>query len=277
MNAVKLSEDAANFVARKDDREAPRPRRTLDLAEPRQLASEDLAVKEEQGGKRLVMGGGGDVTLVREVIQERLDLRRAQFVRVPPPVEMNEASHPGDVSLLRSIAVVAIANGLANPVEQAWWRGLPAVAGRLAGGRLVGLRSDPVVALVHTRASPMRRRFCVLVYILAVDALRLCGVAYPHTNHPFDLHLGVKVRVSIRWSMINLMQLTTGIVVGGKVVVEGDPLPEGTVVTILARDADETFEVPPELEAELLESIAQADRGETVSADEVIERLRRIT
>ena len=73
------------------------------------------------------------------------------------------------------------------------------------------------------------------------------------------------------------MQVTTGIVVDGKVVVEGDPLPEGTIVTIIARDAEETFEVPPELEAELLESIAQADRGETISADEVIERLRRIT
>ena len=85
------------------------------------------------------------------------------------------------------------------------------------------------------------------------------------------------MRMSIRRSMIHPMQLATGIVVGGKVILEGDPLPEGTVVTILARDADETFEVPPELEAELLESMAQADRGETLSADEVIERLRRIT
>jgi hypothetical protein len=85
------------------------------------------------------------------------------------------------------------------------------------------------------------------------------------------------VRVLIRRSMINTMQVTTGIVVDGKVVVEGDPLPDGTVVTIIARDAEETFEVPPELETELLESIAQADRGETISADEVIERLRRIT
>jgi len=72
------------------------------------------------------------------------------------------------------------------------------------------------------------------------------------------------------------MQLTTGTVIGGKVVVEGDPLPEGTIVTILAREADETFEVPPELEAELLESIAQAERGETISAEEMLERLRRI-
>jgi hypothetical protein len=61
------------------------------------------------------------------------------------------------------------------------------------------------------------------------------------------------------------MQLATGIVVKGKVVVEGEPLPEGTVVTILAREADKTFEVPPELEAELAASIAEADRGETIA------------
>jgi hypothetical protein len=72
------------------------------------------------------------------------------------------------------------------------------------------------------------------------------------------------------------VQLATGTVIGGKVVVEGEPLAEGSVVTILVREADETFEIPPELEAELLESIAEADRGETISADELIERLRRI-
>ena len=76
--------------------------------------------------------------------------------------------------------------------------------------------------------------------------------------------------------IIGAMQLATGTVVGGKIVVDGDPLPEGAVVTILAREADETFEVPPELEAELQESIAQAERGETISAKEVLERLRRI-
>ncbi len=71
------------------------------------------------------------------------------------------------------------------------------------------------------------------------------------------------------------MQLTTGTVVGGKIVVEGESLPEGTVVTILSRETDETFVVPAELEVELLESIAQADRGETLSADELLRRLRR--
>ena len=52
-------------------------------------------------------------------------------------------------------------------------------------------------------------------------------------------------------------------------------LTTGTVVTVLARESDETFMVPPELEVELLESIAEADRGETISADELLSRLRR--
>lgn len=73
------------------------------------------------------------------------------------------------------------------------------------------------------------------------------------------------------------MQLATGTVIGGKVIVDGASLPDGTVVTILAREMDETFEVPPELEAELLASIAEADRGETISAAELLERLRRIS
>jgi hypothetical protein len=84
------------------------------------------------------------------------------------------------------------------------------------------------------------------------------------------------VHAPMRGYIMPPMQLATGTVVGGKVVVEGDPLPEGAIVTILAREVGETFDVPPELQVELLESSAQADRGETISAGELLERLRRI-
>lgn len=70
------------------------------------------------------------------------------------------------------------------------------------------------------------------------------------------------------------MKLATGTVVEGKVVIDGDPLPEGSVVTILARDSDEAFTVPPDLEQELDESLAQAARGETIPVEEAIRRLR---
>jgi len=70
------------------------------------------------------------------------------------------------------------------------------------------------------------------------------------------------------------MRITSGRVVSGKIVVDGEPLPDGAVVTVLAREADETFELDAAAEAELLESIAEADRGETVPAEEVLRALR---
>lgn len=72
------------------------------------------------------------------------------------------------------------------------------------------------------------------------------------------------------------MQVATGIVVGGKVVVEGFGLAEGETVTVLTRETDEEVHLSPEEEAELLEAIAEADRGETISAEELFARLDRI-
>ena len=71
------------------------------------------------------------------------------------------------------------------------------------------------------------------------------------------------------------MKVATGKVVGGKIVLEGEPLAEGSVVTVVAREDDETFEVSPEDERALLEAIAQADRGQVVSWEELREQLRR--
>jgi hypothetical protein len=79
--------------------------------------------------------------------------------------------------------------------------------------------------------------------------------------------------VSIR-VRISRVLVTSGRVVSGKIVVDGEPLPDGAVVTVLARDADETFELDAAAEAELLESIAEADRGDMVPADEVPRALR---
>jgi hypothetical protein len=69
------------------------------------------------------------------------------------------------------------------------------------------------------------------------------------------------------------MKAKTGKVVGGRVVVEGVALDEGTSVTDLARDDDEGFTLSAEEEASLLLSIAEADRGDTISGEEVLERV----
>lgn len=70
------------------------------------------------------------------------------------------------------------------------------------------------------------------------------------------------------------MRIAPGKVVSGQVIVDGESLPEGALVTVLAREADETFEVDAATEAKLLESIAQADRGELIPAEDVLRKLR---
>jgi hypothetical protein len=71
------------------------------------------------------------------------------------------------------------------------------------------------------------------------------------------------------------MKVATGIVVDGKVVVEGEALTEGSTFTVVLREDDEAFELTPEEEEELLESIAEIERGEFVSGEQLLERLRR--
>jgi hypothetical protein len=71
------------------------------------------------------------------------------------------------------------------------------------------------------------------------------------------------------------MGIATGTVVGGKVQLEGVILPEGAVVTVLTQESGPGSALSLEEEAELLLSIAEADRGETISAEELFARLER--
>jgi hypothetical protein len=71
------------------------------------------------------------------------------------------------------------------------------------------------------------------------------------------------------------MKIATAKVVGGKVVLEGASFEEGSSVTVLARHENGRVTLTPEDEAELLLAIAVADRGETVSAEEVLAKLAR--
>ena len=69
------------------------------------------------------------------------------------------------------------------------------------------------------------------------------------------------------------MQVATGTVVNGKVVLEDVPLVEGAVVAVVTRGADERFSLTEAQEAELLEAVAEIERGEYVSLDELLQSL----
>lgn len=72
------------------------------------------------------------------------------------------------------------------------------------------------------------------------------------------------------------MQVTTGTVVDGKLVIEGVDLPDGETVVVLARENEVEVHLSAEEEAELLEAIAEVDSGDTNSLEELFARLDQI-
>jgi hypothetical protein len=68
------------------------------------------------------------------------------------------------------------------------------------------------------------------------------------------------------------MRITKGKVVDGRIIVEGESLDEGAVVSVLVSD-ENTFTLTEEEETALLESIAQANRGELLDVEDVLKRL----
>ena len=70
------------------------------------------------------------------------------------------------------------------------------------------------------------------------------------------------------------MQLATGTVIDGKIVVEGLALPEGTIVTFPTRGHEVVVRLSPAEEAQLFEALDEADREEGISAEELFARLQ---
>jgi hypothetical protein len=81
-------------------------------SEPRQFDSENLAIKEQQGGQRLVLGRGGHL------------LAGAHLCGVPLAMEEDVPLDPVDVRFLGAAAVVAGPDGFAGAVQEARSGGL---------------------------------------------------------------------------------------------------------------------------------------------------------
>lgn len=64
-------------------------------------------------------------------------------------------------------------------------------------------------------------------------------------------------------------------VVNGRIVLEGVALKEGAVVPVVTRGADERFSLTEAQEEELVEALAEIERGEFVSLDELLRSLPR--
>jgi hypothetical protein len=66
----------------------------------------------------------------------------------------------------------------------------------------------------------------------------------------------------------------SGRFVDGKVVVDGDPPPDGTEVEVYVVESGEV-RLPPDMEDEIVQAIAELDRGEGIPAEQVLSEIRR--
>ena len=73
------------------------------------------------------------------------------------------------------------------------------------------------------------------------------------------------------------MKVLTGTVVEGKIVVEGEPLTDGSKVTVIAREDEETFRLSPEQEAEILGAISEIEQGKGIDGRRFLEELEKET
>jgi len=69
------------------------------------------------------------------------------------------------------------------------------------------------------------------------------------------------------------MKIAAGTVQHGRIIVEGQPFTEGEQVTVLSYSEQRPFQVTSEEKRQLLESIAEANRGEFVDADQLLSEL----
>ena len=69
------------------------------------------------------------------------------------------------------------------------------------------------------------------------------------------------------------MRIAPGKVVNGRVELDAE-LPEGTSVTVLALEGDETFEADAETEQMLLQAMAQCEEGQTTPMADLVSELR---
>lgn len=94
------------------------------------LFLQDFAIEEEDGGKRLVLGGGGNGAFGGEVDEECPDLLCAHFEGVALLVEEDVPADPVQIGFFGAVGVVPGAQDFAHFVEDlfchgclTWWLG----------------------------------------------------------------------------------------------------------------------------------------------------------
>jgi hypothetical protein len=94
----------------------------LDVIDEIEFSFKNLLIQEQEGAERLILGGGGNMSLDSHVCEKGSDFCLAHFVWMAFAVEKNEAANPIEVGLFRADAVMLNAQMLTHTIEQLWRR-----------------------------------------------------------------------------------------------------------------------------------------------------------
>lgn len=74
------------------------------------------------------------------------------------------------------------------------------------------------------------------------------------------------------------MGVTTGIIRDGQLIVDsgGEPLPEGRRFTVIIDDEEKGFHLDEQSQQELLDAMAEIERGDFVTKEQVLAELKRL-
>ena len=118
-----LPDHPAGLVPGEDDGELRWAPDAFDTGDELELSIEDLLKEEKEGAERLILRGGGDVEISREVTEKGSDLGLTHLVRMAFAMEDYEATDPIQVGLFRPEGVMFNPQMPADAIEEAriWW------------------------------------------------------------------------------------------------------------------------------------------------------------
>jgi hypothetical protein len=105
-HAVKVRENLLYLAARQNHWELRRFFRALDLFQPADFMPKHLFVEKKQGAQRLVLGGGCDIEITRQMSEKVRNFLFGHFSRMPLAVVDDKPLNPVDISLLGADGVM---------------------------------------------------------------------------------------------------------------------------------------------------------------------------
>lgn len=115
-----MGEYRLHLIPRQHHRQALGPFGLDDVIKPRQFDLQNLAIQEQNRGQCLILRRSGNLALDCKMRQKHLHLWRPHLARMTQAVKPNEKTHPLDIRVFGTYAVVQPPDLVTELIQQFW-------------------------------------------------------------------------------------------------------------------------------------------------------------